>query len=221
MRILKKVMVRSTWSSLGVVLLLVFGARMALADGISDVLTVSDTLGFSMTMQLLESQEPGKVSIVFPARVLDITNPGGTQLSDILSISSFMVTLSSDGNTSGGPEPPEAALPPIVITMTAVSDQNTPAGISDTLTVTGHPAVSILESIAARSVPFGDGGDSLTISAFTVDLVSLRDQPGADAGSLTDTITINASSDASPIPEPSTLALLGLGLAGAVLTKRR
>ena len=230
MRILKKVSARSTWSSLGIVLLLVFGARMTLADGISDVLTLSDTLGFSMTMQLMESQEPGKVSIVFPARVLDITNPGGTQLSDILSISSFTVTLSSDGNTSEGPEPAEAALPAIVTTITAVSDQNTPAGISDTLTVTGHPAVSILESaepldviipIAARSVPFGDGGDSLTISAFTVDLVSLRDQPGADAGSLTDTITINASSDPSPIPEPSTLTLLGLGLAGAVLTKRR
>jgi hypothetical protein len=61
---------------------------------LSDVLTVSDTLGFSMTMQLMESQEPGKVSIVFPARVLDITNPDGTQLSDILSISSFTVTLS-------------------------------------------------------------------------------------------------------------------------------
>jgi hypothetical protein len=212
------------------VLLLIFGVRMALADAISDVLTVSDTLGFSMTMQLMESQEPGQVSIVFPVRVLDITNPGGTQLSDILSISSFTVTLSSDGNTSEGPEPPEAALPPIVTMITAVSDQNTSTGISDTLTVTGHPAVSILESaepldviipIAARSVPFGDGGDSLTISAFTVDLVSLRDQPGADAGSLTDTITINASSDASPIPEPSTLALLGLGLACAVLTKHR
>jgi hypothetical protein len=86
MRILKKVLVRSTWSSLSFVLLLVFGARMALADPISDVLTVSDTLGFSITMQLMKSQEPGKVSVVFPARVLDITNPGGTQLSDILSI---------------------------------------------------------------------------------------------------------------------------------------
>ena len=230
MRILKKVLLRSTWSSLGLVLLLVCGARMALADAISDVLTVSDTLGFSMTMQLMESQEPGQVSIVFPARVLDITNPGGTQLSDILSISSFTVTLTSDGDTSEGPEPAEAALPPIVTTITAVSDQNTSTGISDTLTVTGHPAVSILESaepfdviipIAARSMPFGNGGDSLTISAFTVDLVSLRDQPGADVGSLTDTITINASSDPSPIPEPSTLTLLGLGLAGAVLTKRR
>jgi len=76
------------------VLLLVFGARMTLADGISDVLTLSDTLGFSMTMQLMESQEPGQVSIVFPARVLDIMNPGGTQLSDIFSISSLTVTLS-------------------------------------------------------------------------------------------------------------------------------
>src|SRR5207249_11217934 len=112
----------------------------------------------------------------------------------------------------------------------AASHQHTPAVISGSLTVTGHPAVSSLESaepldviipIAARSVPFGDGGHSLTITAFPLDLVSLRDQPGADAGSLTHTITINASSDASPIPEPSTLALLGLGLAGAVLTKRR
>jgi hypothetical protein len=90
-------------------------------------------------------------------------------------------------------------------------------------------AVSILESAEPLDVintyccevgAVRRWGDSLTISAFTVDLVSLRDQPGADAGSLTDTITINASSDASPIPEPSTLALLGLGLAGAVLTKR-
>jgi hypothetical protein len=169
MRILRKVLLRSTSSSLGVVLLLVFGTRMTLADSISDVLTVSDTLGFSMTMQLMESQEPGSLSIVFPARVLDITNPGGTQLSDILSLSSFTVTLFSDGNTSEGPEPPETAPPSIVTTITALSDQNTSTGISDTLTVTDHPAVSILESAepldviipnAARSVPFGDGGDS-------------------------------------------------------------
>ena len=71
--------------------------------------------------------------VVFPARVLDIMNPGGTQLSDIFSISSLTVTLSSDGNTSG-----EAALPPIVIALTAVSDENTPAGISDTLTWQSH-----------------------------------------------------------------------------------
>lgn len=223
MRILKKVLVKSTCSSLSAVLLLTFGVRVANADAISDVLTVSDTLGFSMTMPLMESQEPGKVSIVFPGRVEDLTNPAGTRLSDILSISSFTITLSSDGDTGGG-EPPERGpnIKPIVIT--ARSDRNTASGISDTLSVTGHRSKSILEagepaevtiSVAARSVPFGAGGDSITISAFTVNLASLADQPGADAGNMTDTITISASSDPFPVPEPSTLTLVALALAGA------
>lgn len=222
MRIQKNLRLKSAWWPLSAALLLASGAMTANADSVSDVLTVTDTLGFSMTMQLLESNEPGKITINFPGRVLEFTNADRTQLSDILTIGAFTVTLSSDGDTSEGPEAPEASPNPVVFTITGVSDENTTTGISDTLTVSGHPAVSILESaepldvvipIAAMSIPFGDGGDTLTISAFSVDLVSLKDTPGADFGSMTDTITITATSDPPPIPEPSTLALSALGLA--------
>jgi hypothetical protein len=230
MRILKKVLMKSTCSSLGAVLLLTFGARMAHADSISDVLTVSDSKGFSMTVQLLESQEPfGRASIVYPAQVFDLTSPGRTELSDILSISSFTVSLVSDSDVSGAEPPSETGLTPIVITIDATSDQNTLSGISDTLAVGGTmPAikpVSILESgepsevtipVPEMRVNFGDGGDTVIVSPFAVNLVSLRDQPGADVGqgTMTHTITITATSD-SAVPESSTLALLALGLASA------
>jgi hypothetical protein len=210
------------WSSVSALVLLTVCPGPARADSISDSLTVSDSLGFSMTVQLMESQEPfGKATIVYPAQVFDLTNPGRTQLSDILSISAITVSVISDSDASpeGGTESP---LAPVVITVTAASDQNTAAGVSDTLTVTGQPPKTILEanepsevtiSVPARSILFGDGGDTLTISAFTANLVSLADTPGADVGTMTDTITINATSD-SAVPEPSTLVLVGLALSG-------
>ena len=86
MQVLKKTLVRLSYVSASAVLALTVGAKLATADAISDVLTVSDTMGFSMNKQLLESQEPGRVSIGFPGRVLDLTDRGGTQLSDILTM---------------------------------------------------------------------------------------------------------------------------------------
>jgi hypothetical protein len=158
---------------------------------------------------------------------LDLTDRGGTQLSDILTIPAFTASLFSDGNAPGGAEPPETGPFPIVqFKISADSDKNTASGISDTLTVNNR-SVSILESaepltvrvaIGARTIPFGTGGDSLSIGAFTVELVSLGELPGGDGGEfVSDTVTISATSD---VPEPSPQMLLAIALVGLIAQRQ-
>jgi hypothetical protein len=201
--------------------LLILGPVAGIAATISDVLTVSDTQGFFSTSSLLESQEPGAITISFPGSQRGLPEPNEMP-SDFLTISPFTVTLTSDAD---GPGPDLGEFGTFQFRIAATSNVASPAGVSDILAVNGLTQ-NLLESqepgavtipVSALTLPLAEGGssalsDTLSISDFTVMLSSVGGGPDVGEQGF-DTITISAFSD---VPEPSTLILVGLGLAGVL-----
>ena len=166
--------------------------------------------------------------------------------SDTLVIPAFTITLTSDPDVSGVSEPGKENPATLSITARAV-DEPTLEGVvfsdglaaSDTM---GFAAIQALSeedekggtlsrtiSYPGRTIPLGLGengqSDTLTIPAFNIMLTSDADPPPIlpdkrETPPEVWRLTIDATSDAGGVPEPTTMTLLGLGAAGLLFRKR-
>ena len=220
---------KPTQALLGLSVLLTFSSPLTFADTISDELYLTDLTGqYHFSGFLTENQEANGQSTIalqipemsFPSMLVN-----GVP-SDTLSIGAFTVSLTSNRDTSTGPDLGESAK--VGLNIFAASDSGCLGFlVSACLTVGNFPTATLTEAQEANGMnsvsvnvpqyqqglgPFENGGagsDVLTITPFTVTLTSNGQSTGSGE-TFSDTLTVTALSD---VPEPSMLlplALMGL-----------